>query len=177
MCREAKKAENSGNIEIIEKWITCLTESCPVQTKICVPSSYAFSQNFLCGFCAANDKIKIERNYSAAVTNSIKNEQRTRATLFAEVQREQTGKDAKKLNLVVKGTQQSPSKSEAALAQEFAKKLNITISVNDVECKRIGTLNTSTGCQLLLKFEEPLKRKEFLRKSGKLRDGPDLSNV
>ena len=150
MGRQAKKADNSGNIEIIQKWITCLTESCPVQTKVCVPSSYDFSQTFLCGFCAANDKIKVEKNYSAALTNSIKNEQQTRATLFAEVQQEQKRKDARKLNLVVKGTQPSPSKSDAALVQEFAKKLNITISVNDVECKRIGKSNTSTGCQLLL---------------------------
>ena len=106
-------------------------------------------------FCAANDEIKIKKNYSAAVTNSITNKQQTRATLFAEFQQEQTRKDAKKLNLVVKGTQQSPSKPDADLLQEFAKKLNITISANDDECKPIGKSNTSTGCQLLLlRFKE-----------------------
>ena len=57
----------------------------------------------------------MEKNYSAAVTNSIKNEQQTRATLFAEVQQEQKRKDAKKLNLIGKGTQPSPSKSDSAL--------------------------------------------------------------
>ena len=88
-----------------------------------------------------------------------------------------TRSDAKKLNLVVKGTQPSPYKSDAALVQELARKLNITSSVNVVECKRVGKSNTATGCQRLLKFQEKLKRKEFLIKSGKLRGCFDLSNV
>ena len=74
----------------------CIRDNCPVQTKVFVPSSFDCSPTFLCGFCAASIKSDNQKTYSSAVTNSIRNEQQTRATLFAEVQQEQARKDAKK---------------------------------------------------------------------------------
>ena len=174
MSRRTKKQDT----DLIEKLMPCIRDNCPVQTKAFVPSSFDCSPTFLCGFCAASIKSYNQKTYSSAVTNSIRNEQQTRATLFAEVQQEQARKDAKKMNLVVKGTKPSDLKTDASLVQELAKTLDVKIEAHDVELKRIGKPQESTGHQLLLlKFREQMKRKEFLRKSGNLRKCRNFSSI
>ena len=85
--------------------------------------------------------------------------QQTGATLFAEVQQEQARKDANKLNLVVKGTKPSDLKTDATLVDELAETLDVKIEASDVELKRIGKPQESTGHQLLLlKIKEQIKR-------------------
>ena len=82
------------------------------------------------------------------------------------------------MNLVVKGTKPSDLKTDATLVQELAKTLDVKIEAHDVELKRIGKPQESTGhLLLLLKFREQMKRKEFLRKSGNLRKCPNFSSI
>ena len=174
MSRQIKKQDT----DLIEKIMPCITDNCPIQTKLFVPSSFDCSATFFCGFYAASGKTHNQKTCSSAVKNSFRNEQQTRATLFAEVQQEQARKDAKELNLVLKGTKQSDLKTDATLVQELAKTLDMKIEANDVELKRIGKPPESTGHQLLLlKFREQMKRKEFLRKSGDLRNCPNFSSI
>ena len=87
----------STSDDLVEQLIACTTPNCPVHTKVLVPANFDCSQPFTCGFCCASNQLKHSKSYSEAVTNSLKNEQQTRATLFAEIQQEQSRKDAKRL--------------------------------------------------------------------------------
>ena len=102
---------------------------------------------------------------------SLKNEQQTRATLFAEIQQEQSRKDAKGLNLVVKGTKPSENCTGYDIVEKIANQIDVSLVSSDVQCKWIGKPQRDTGNQLLLlKFKEMIKRNQFLRKSVALRD-------
>ena len=72
------------------------------------------------------------------VTNSLNNEQQTRATLFAEIQQEQSRKDAKRLNLKVKGTKPSENCAGYDIVEKIANKIEVSLVSSDVQCKWIG---------------------------------------
>ena len=110
----------STSDDLVEKLIACTTTNCPVHTKVLVPANFDCSQPFTCGFCCASNQLKHSKSYSEAVTNSLKNEQQTRATLFAEIQQEQSRKDAKRLNLVVKGTKPSENCTGYDIVEKIA---------------------------------------------------------
>ena len=97
----------STSDDLVEKLIACSTTNCPVHTKVLLPANFDCSQPFTCGFRCASNQLKHSKSYSEVVTNSLKNEQQTRATLFAEIQQKQSRKDSKILNLIVKGTKPS----------------------------------------------------------------------
>ena len=124
---------------------------------------------FTCGFCCASNQLKHSKSYSEVVTNSLKNKQQTRATLFAEIQQWQSRKDAKRLNLIVKGTKPSENCAGYDIVEKIAKQIDVSLVSSDVQCKWIGKPKCDTGNQLL-KFKEMIKRNQFLRKSVALRD-------
>ena len=161
----------STSDDLVEKLIACTTTNCPVHTKVLVPANFDCSQPFTCGFCCASNQLKHSKSYSEAITKSLKNEQQTRATLFAEIQQEQSHKDAKRLNLVVKGTKPSENCIGYDIVEKIANQIDISLVSSDVQCKWIGKPQRDTGNQLLpLKFKEMIKRNQFLRKSVALRD-------
>ena len=62
--------------------------------------------------------------------------------------------------------------------QDLAKALSVPVSSNEVSTKRIGRIQEHTGHQfLLVKFKDVIKKKEFLRNSGKLRSDQKSENV
>ena len=132
-----------------EKLIACTTTNCPANTTVLVPANFDCFQPFTCGFCCASNQLKHSKSYSEAVTNSLKNEQQTRATLFAEIQQEQSRKDAKRINLIVKGTK--PSDNCAGYdTEKIANQIDVSLVSSDVQCKWIGKSQRDTGNQLLL---------------------------
>ena len=119
----------------------------------------------------ASNQLKHSKSYSEVVTNSLKNEQQPRATLFAEIQQEQSRKDAKRLNLVVKEAKPSENCTGYDIVEKIANQIDVSHVSSDVQCKWIGKPQRDTGNQLLLlKFKEMIKRSQFLRKSVALRD-------
>ena len=91
--------------------------------------------------------------------------------MFAEIQQEQSRKDAKRLNLIAKGTKPSENCAGYDIAEKIANQIDVSLVSSDVQCKWIGKPQRDTGNQLLLlKFKEMIKRNQFLRKSVALRD-------
>ena len=135
----------STSDNLVEKLIACTTTNCPVHTKVLVPANFDCSQPFTCGFCCASNQLKHSKSYCEAVTNSLKNEQQTRATLFAEIQQKQ---DAKRLNLVVKGTKQSENCTGYDIVKKIANQTDVSLVSSDVQCKWIGKPQRDTGNQL-----------------------------
>ena len=114
--------------------------------------------------------MKHSKSHSEAVTNSLRNEQQTRATLFAEIQQEQSRKDAKRLNLIVKVTKPSDNCAGYDILEKNANQIDVALVSSDVQYKWIGKPQRDTGNQLLiLKFKEMIKQNQFLRKSVALR--------
>ena len=81
--------------------------------------------------------------------NSLKNEQQTRATLFAEIWQEQSRKDAKRLNLIVKGTKLSDNCAGYDIVEKNANQIDVSLVSSDVQFKWIGKPQRYTGNQLL----------------------------
>ena len=140
----------STSDDLVEKLIACTTTNCPVHTKVLVPANFDCSQPFTCGFCCASNQLKHSKSYSEAVTNSLKNEQQTRATLFAEIQQEQSRKDAKRLNLIVKGIKPFENCAAYDIVEKIANQIDVSLVSSDVQCKWIGKPQRDTGNQLLL---------------------------
>ena len=62
--------------------------------------------------------------------------------------------------------------------QDLAKDLSVPLNSNEVSTKRIGRIQEHTVHQfLLVKFKDVIKKKEFLRNSGKLRNDQKFENV
>ena len=137
------------------------------------------SQAFTCGFCCASNRLKPSKSCSEVVTNSLKNEQQTRATLSAEIQQAQSRKDAKRLNLIVKRTKPSDNSAGYDIVEKIAycRKVDVSLVSSDVQCKWIGKPQRDTGNQLLLKFKEMIKRNQFQRELVALRDCKNFDNV
>ena len=139
-----------------------------------MPANFDCSQPFTCGFCCASNQLKHSKSYSEAVTNSLKNEQQTRATLFAEIQLEQSRKDAKRLNLLnlfVKGTKSSENCAGYDIVEKVAIQIDVSLVSFGFQCKWIGKpQRDAVNHLLLLKFKEMMKRNQFPRKSVALRD-------
>ena len=114
----------STSDDLVEKLIACTTTNCPVHSKVLVPANVDCSQPFTCGFCCASNQLKHSESYSEAVTNSLKNEQQTRATLFAAIQQDQSPKDAKRLNLIVKGTKASDNCAGYDIVEKIANQID-----------------------------------------------------
>ena len=128
----------STSDDLVEKLIACTTTNCPVHTKVLVPANFDCSQPFSCGFCCASNQLTHSKSYSEAVTKSLKNEQQTRATLFAEILLEQSRKDAKRLNLVVKGTKPSENCTGYDIVEKVANQMmylscHLMFNVNGLE--------------------------------------------
>ena len=110
----------------------------------------------------------------------MKNEQQTRATLSAEIQQEQSRKDAKRLNLIVKRTKPSDNSAGYDIFEKIAycRKVDVSLVSSDVQCKWIGKTQRYTGNQLLLlKFKEMIKRNQFQRELIAFRDCKNFDNV
>ena len=165
--------------DLVEKFIACTNTNCPLHTKVLVPANFDFSQPFTSCFCCASNQLKHSKSYSSeAVTDSSKNELQTRATLFAEFQQEQSSKDAKRLNLIVKGTKPYKNCVGYVIVEKIGNQIAVSLVSSDVQCKWIGKPQLDTGNQLLLlKFKEMIKRNQFLRKSVALRDCENFDNV
>ena len=90
----------------------------------------------------------------------MKNEQKTRDTLFAEIQQEQSRKDAKRLNLTVKGTKPSDNCAGYDIVEKIANQIDVSLVSPDIQFKWIRKRQRDTGNQLLLrKFIEMIKTK------------------
>ena len=81
------------------------------------------------------------------------------------------------MNVIIKGSEPSNDSNDLDLVKQIAEDIDVTLSQTDFEPKRIGSINESTGRQLLLvKFQSDI-RKAFLRKSKNLRSSNDFSDL
>ena len=65
----------------------------------------------------------------------MKNEQQTRATLFAEIEQEQWRTDAKWINLIVKGIKPSDNCAGYDIDEKIANQIDVSLVPSDVQCK------------------------------------------
>ena len=80
--------------------------------------------------------------------------------------------------VIIKGSVPSNNSNDLDLGKQIAEEIDVTSKETDFEPKRIGSINESTGRQLLLvKFQSDIKRKEFLRKSKNLRSSNNFSQI
>ena len=101
-------------------------------SEVLVPAVFDVTQSFTCGFCAENFQKQQPKSYASAVEHTLKNEKSTPGALFSEIAQEQTRKESKKFNLVIKGTKPSDLTTDQAIVQDLAKALSVPVSSNEV---------------------------------------------
>ena len=163
--------------EVMEREIPCSSKDCPVVTKVLLPKNFDVSQSFCCGFCNAV-KITEPKSYANILVDNLTKENKARSCIAREIRHEQLQQDSKRMNVIIKGSVPSNGSNDLDLVKQIAEEIDVTLNKTDFEPKRIGSINESTGRQLLLvKFQSDIKRKEFLRKSKNLRSSNDFSQI
>ena len=86
--------------------------------------------------------------------------------------------DSKRMIVIIECSVPSNDSNDLDLVKQIAKEIDVTLNKTDIEPKRIGSINESTGRQLLLvKCQSDIKRKEFLRMSKNLRSSNKFSQI
>ena len=161
-------AQNLPEVKFFDVFLSCSSE---IREMSCADRSYGtswFRCKLLTFTCAANFQEQ-PKSYAPAVEHTLKNEKSTRAALFSEIVQEQSLKESKKFNPVIKGTKPSDVTTDEAIVQDLAIALSVPVNRNDVSTKRIVRIQEHTGQQFpLVIFKGVINKKKCFSKLWKI---------